>query len=119
MTPNKNISANKHTHASLAAAYDKIYLKQPARWNVQNAKKPFVIDVAIKDELTKMYPYHPTISILDMGCGNGRTIQYIRQSWMKIIGLDFSQEAIKLAEKKNPGITFYCCNLLYAPFRLN
>lgn len=54
-------------------------------------------------------------TILDVGCGLGGTAEYIQNhSWGNISGFDIEPEAIKYAQQKYPGITFYTCDVIEA-----
>ena len=56
------------------------------------------------------------ITLLDLGCGLGHMLDYIksddRYSKIKYSGMDLSQKYLKIAQKKHPGIDFYCLNIL-------
>lgn len=44
--------------------------------------------------------------VLDIGCGRGEVAHYCYQQGAEVIGLDFSQAAIKIAKKTYPGVSF-------------
>ncbi len=44
--------------------------------------------------------------IIDLGCGDGRDTQYLKEKGMDVIGIDLSRSMINLARKKNPRATF-------------
>lgn len=52
--------------------------------------------------------------ILDIGCGNGHTLEYfkVRHSKAKLYGLDLSPVAIEIAQNKLPEAEFYATDLL-------
>lgn len=45
-------------------------------------------------------------SVLDLGCGAGRTTSYIRKMAGKVVGVDLSQALIEAAEEKYPDVDF-------------
>jgi len=45
-------------------------------------------------------------TILDLGCGNGKTCKYFSELGYKTLGLDFSDEMLKLAKKHSPNLNF-------------
>jgi SAM-dependent methyltransferase len=53
------------------------------------------------------------ISILDIGCGNGKQSLYLARKFpgAKITAVDISPEAIKQLEEKNPEICSFICDL--------
>lgn len=82
--------------------YNELYKNEPDSWSepqeIDKKIIPFVLGKAI-----------------DLGCGNGRTIKILGKD---IVGVDFSEEALKIARKNNPTITFLQCdmrNVLFEP----
>ncbi len=57
--------------------------------------------------------------ILDLGCGNGRLIELIKDKKVSYTGLDISKELINLAKKKYPDHHFRIGNLYNLPFANN
>lgn len=45
-------------------------------------------------------------SVLDLGCGAGRTTSYIRKITGKVVGVDLSETLIEAAEEKYPDVDF-------------
>lgn len=45
-------------------------------------------------------------TVLDLGCGAGRTTSYIREMAGKVVGVDLSQALIEAAEEKYPDVDF-------------
>ncbi len=48
----------------------------------------------------------PSLSILDVGCGNGRLIDFLKPYMKNYYGIDTSGELLKEAEKMHPGYHF-------------
>lgn len=44
--------------------------------------------------------------VLDMGCGGGVKSQYLKEHGLQVIGADFSENMIALAQKRVPGVAF-------------
>ena len=59
--------------------YDHIFKTQPLRWD----GKIFDIDRIIKKVLEEKYE-GKNIDVLELGCGNGRTIKFIKQPFILI-----------------------------------
>lgn len=52
--------------------------------------------------------------VLDVGCGNGRLYQALKDKQIAYLGVDFSKELIKLAYQQYPGINFKIGDVLDA-----
>jgi len=52
----------------------------------------------------------PKPRILDLGCGPGNESMRLHDQGAEIVGIDFSNECIKIAKERNPEITFYEMN---------
>ena len=68
--------------------------------------------------------FKKTDSILDLGCGAGRTtLALYKQGFENILGIDLSETAIKnakkLAKQQNLDLTFMIANALSLPFEDN
>lgn len=50
--------------------------------------------------------------VLDLGCGNGRLIESLKDKEIKYLGLDNSNELIKLAKKNYPNYEFFVLDIL-------
>jgi len=76
--------------------YDAIYREDPGKWS--NSER----DDFVSDNLEE------PASLLDIGCGNGHTIKHLATCWpnTKFYGVDISQVAIDIAQKKTPQATF-------------
>ena len=60
-------------------------------------------------------------SILDLGCGEGFVIGYLRNhnNNLRFEGLDINKEAINMAKKLNPDVNFVICNLYKLQYNEN
>jgi len=59
--------------------------------------------------------------VLDLGCGNGRLFDLLKQKNVSYVGVDSSENLINLAEKKykDTGAKFFVSNALNLPFSKN
>ncbi len=70
------------------------------------------------------YPLYPTINyitdkdglILECGCGPGRVVNYFHNHGFNIIGMDYSNLAIKSIKSKKPEAKVLCADALQLPF---
>lgn len=82
-------------------SYNEHFRTDPGRW-----AKPKDTDFLVRDIINERFG-NKHINILDMGCGQGRTIKMINMPNRAINGMDFSEEALKLARKDNPDCLFW------------
>lgn len=54
--------------------------------------------------------------VLDSGCANGRLFQFFKGKGVNYLGIDFSEELINIAQKKEPEASFKVVNALNLPF---
>lgn len=57
--------------------------------------------------------------ILDLGCGNGRLIEILKEKKVEYYGVDFSEKLIEIAQKNYPHFHFQVANALNLPFSDN
>ena len=50
--------------------------------------------------------------VLDLGCGNGRLIESLKDKEIKYLGIDNSEQLIKLAKKNYPNYEFFVLDIL-------
>lgn len=82
--------------------YNKIYKANPDKWNL-----------GWRDKILYYILSHHLVdpdSILDIGCGNGHSIEYLKRVWplTNYYGIDLSDEAIRLAKERVPEANFIC-----------
>ena len=53
--------------------------------------------------------------VLDLGCGNGRLLELLKDRKIIYTGLDSSQKLVAIARKKHPGHNFITANALSLP----
>lgn len=61
----------------------------------------------------------PGDKILDLGCGNGRFFESLKDRDIDYIGVDFSEKLIEIARKKYPGTKFQTADALDLSFPNN
>lgn len=84
-----------------ADEYDAIYFANPDKWSA-----PWRDNNAIS--VIDSY-FGAPLSVLDVGCGNGHTIEAMTKFWpdCRFTGVDISGTACEIAQKKNPSADFY------------
>lgn len=80
----------------LIAEYDNWYKRVPSKWTAPG-RNDFMLQVL------KRYP--DPQSLIDIGCGNGHTLEVVQRRYpkCKLYGMDISQEALKLTQGKVKG----------------
>ncbi len=86
-------------YAELAKYYDKIYAFKDYRAEAEK------LTVLIRDDLRC-----PGKRLLDVACGTGRHLQYLRVHF-QVEGLDISPEMIQLAREQLPGVPFHVADM--------
>jgi ubiquinone/menaquinone biosynthesis C-methylase UbiE len=54
--------------------------------------------------------------VLDLGCGSGQYFEFLKDKNVEYVGVDFSEELIKIARKKYPEAKFQTADALNLPF---
>jgi trans-aconitate methyltransferase len=92
--------------------YNSVYKGNPHKWESSKRDK-FAFDI-LSNYFDNSYPKY----LLDIGCGNGHTMEYFSKQWPNThyVGLDISTEAIKLAQTKMPQAYFVQSSFEQADF---
>lgn len=92
------------TIEELTKKYDEFYQSDKGKWSVT------FLDRLAYDAITT---FAQPEEVLDVGCGNGHTLDYFRQRHMpaKFYGLDISSAALELAKSKLPEAEFYLSDI--------
>ena len=85
------------------ARYNKIYTDKPDKWASGQG--------VLRDNIaySTLYKYfHEPETFIDIGCGNGHTIEFFKKHWPNTVyyGIDLSDVAIDIAKKKMPDVWF-------------
>jgi SAM-dependent methyltransferase len=65
------------------------------------------------DLVFKNIPKDPRRLLLDVGCGRGKTAQYIQsKGWGKVTGIDIDAESIDYAKRAYPQVQFMVANVM-------
>lgn len=110
MACDKNPQKIKNMFDDISSYYDRM-----------NTFISFGLHVLIKKNAVKMLNIKPNSYILDLCCGTGDFTKILTeiQPKSKVIGLDISQEMIKLAKNKNPQKPFLSGDCTNLPFKEN
>ena len=90
--------------------YDEFYSKIYDKLFTAPYKTEFEVNDLIESILSKMDK--EKTKILDIGCGTGQHIKLLSDNDYKVIGLDNSNEMLKIAKKNNPNNRFILGNAL-------
>jgi len=60
-----------------------------------------------QEHYQRFLKYLPSGKVVDLGCGNGRDSYWLAKMGYDVVGVDISQEMIRLSAAKNPGLKFY------------
>ena len=90
---------------------DKIYFDDGAdKWISESYAEGGSMAETRLDVVNNLISQRASISILDVGCGDGRFLNKLDQKSHKV-GIDFSKTMINLAKTRNPEIPFYNIDL--------
>ena len=83
--------------------YNKIYTDKPDKWASGQG--------VMRDNIaySTLYKYfHEPETFIDIGCGNGHTIEFFKKHWPNTVyyGIDLSYVAIDIAKEKMPDVWF-------------
>ncbi|TSC61703.1 MAG: methyltransferase family protein, partial [Parcubacteria group bacterium Gr01-1014_106] len=53
----------------------------------------------------------PNALVLDVGCGGGTKSKYLMQKGLRVVGIDFSEKMVEIAQREVPTGTFHVCDL--------
>lgn len=81
--------------------YDKTFIETDG-WDEESE-----LDNHIIQTIKNRYFRNEKLSLVDLGCGGGRTLSTLKDSGFEMKGVDFSKEALKKAKERNPNIKFF------------
>ena len=90
--------------------YDEFYSKTYDQLFTTLYKTEFEVNDLFESILSKMNKNNT--KILDIGCGTGQHIKLLTENDYNVIGLDNSNEMLKIAKKNNPNTRFILANAL-------
>ena len=77
-------------------------------WNSQRYTEKFSFVHQYGNEVVSLIDMHGVETVLDLGCGNGAlTARFLKLS-KSVIGMDASEEMLRIARKDHPEIMFVC-----------
>jgi len=99
-------------------AEDKLITDNYKKHTAQNPVQKFLINNFLKTLLKEAGKLKPQ-SILDVGCGEGFTLQKLRENKIgkELVGIDFSDRAIQIGKKLHPHISLNPGTIYHIPFK--
>ena len=95
--------------------YNNMHKNHPDRWEVPNGGH-HKFDINVKNAVLTMLCFRDEIRLIDLGCGTGRTLELIANPRIRAVGVDYSEEAIRIASKRVPWVNLMVCDMLSVPF---
>ncbi len=86
-------------HSEVKHFYDLIAEQEAREWYPNNLLLPSI------QEFLALFKARPRI--LDLGCGTGHESMRLKNEGAEVVGIDFSDESIRIAKEKNNDIDFY------------
>jgi SAM-dependent methyltransferase len=90
------------TRKSLLNSYNQAATEYVDAFYNELHKKPF--DMELLQQFSKRIPTGS--KVCDLGCGPGHITEYLYNLGVNVIGIDISENMIKLAKERNPSIRF-------------
>jgi len=96
------------TNSSLQSHYDRLYAQTNYFGHREKHYDPFV------RALVKVSALQPGSTLLDVGCGQGFFSSLFARHGMKVVGIDFSKQAVEVARAEYHGLDleFIACDAL-------
>jgi ubiquinone/menaquinone biosynthesis C-methylase UbiE len=98
--------------------YDELYRKEGA-YHWKNIKEANVFYLQHSRIILGLVNKFADGNILDVGCGDGYITSQISQEFKEVIGIDISEQAVRIAKTKNPKIVFTVASCINIPFSDN
>lgn len=76
------------------------------KWNALEYKNSFSFVHQYGEAVIELLDINETDTIVDLGCGNGALTQRLSQLSKNVIGIDASDEMLKIAKEAYPDLTF-------------
>ncbi len=87
-----------------------------AYYDFMNMLISFGSHLYIKRKCVELLNIKNSDSVLDLCCGTGDLTRIIKNYTSEIIGVDFSENMLKIAQNKNSNINFICTDATNLPF---
>ncbi len=99
---------------------EKIITDNYKKHTAQNPVQKFLINNFLRTLLKEAGRLNPQ-SILDVGCGEGFTLEKLRENKIgeKLVGIDFSDRAIQIGKKLHPNLSLKPGTIYHIPFKAN
>ena len=94
---------NRAAHAYAESFYHELYSKP--------------LDVKLLDLFCERI--NPDLPVAEIGCGPGEISTYLKYKGLDMVGIDISEEMIRIAEKLNPAIKFQTGDVFNLDFSNN
>lgn len=92
---------------------------QTQSYNQKYFKDRDLLDLHLAEAIKFLMNKHKLRSVLDVGCGTGRLVNYLNDQGFQSIGIDPSKQAITLARKENKQSILQQASATNLPFKKN
>lgn len=77
-------------------------------WDAEKYSADFSFVHEYGNDVMSLVDTENVSTVLDLGCGNGKLTSLFAEKGLSVIGMDGSEEMLKIAEKNYPDIKFIC-----------
>jgi len=93
--------------------------KNKTNYNAHYFQERDLLDVHLAETIRLYLQKHNAQKVLDVGCGSGRLIAYLRRHKYTTFGVDSAPEAVTMARRYNPRHSIHLASGLKLPFKKN
>jgi SAM-dependent methyltransferase len=89
-----------------------MFIKSEAFYDaIYDTMKDYEREAQLIHEVIQQYKQSPGNALLDIACGTGRHIAFLRQNYT-VEGLDLDEQMLEIAHRRNPGVAFHHADMV-------
>ena len=89
-----------------------MFIKSEAFYDaIYGTMKDYAREAQLIHELIQQYKQSRGNALLDVACGTGAHLAYLRQNYT-VEGLDLDEQMLEIARRRNPGVTFHRADMV-------
>lgn len=101
---------HKEQYDSIYSSYQMNPSPEIVPWRVTGPNEQLI-------KFLEQFKLSPPMNILDLGCGTGKNSKYLSEKGFNVVGIDFSDAALRLATKLGVKSPLIVADAAYLPFK--